>query len=435
MAASLKDAVSVQVVLGTQWGDEGKGKVVDLLGESADIVARYQGGPNAGHTVEFDGEQFILHHIPTGILRPHTKCVIGNGLVINPNSFMEEINLLEDRGFSVLDRLFINPCAHLILPYHHLIEKASEEDSGGKALGTTGRGIGPAYADKASRTGIRMEDLLDSDRLAEKVSRNTRVKNRILNKTYDMEGVDEKEIFDSLRVLAAKIGPCIVDTAWMLARELRNGKRLIVEGAQGTQLDIDFGTYPFVTSSNTTIGGLGTGLGIAPRRIDRVVGVIKAYTTRVGNGPLPTELKGEMGEKVRELGGEYGATTGRPRRCGWFDGMVARYAVRINDIDMLAVTKLDVLDTLDEIPLCTGYRYKDQILDHFPTNGTVLEEAEPVYETLPGWKESLSDCRQFKKLPQAARNYLRRIEKIAGIPIGLVSVGANREQTIWMDKN
>lgn len=432
MTAFLKESVSVQLVLGTQWGDEGKGKVVDLLGETSDIVARYQGGPNAGHTVKFDGETFILHLIPTGILRPHTQCFIGNGMVINPDSLLEEMKALEERGIEVSGRLFMSQNAHLILPYHPIIEKVSEEMDGDNKIGTTGRGIGPAYADKASRVGIRMGDLLDFSRLKKKVSQNVRVKNLILEKVYGVEGVDEKEVLDSLEAFREKVKENIVDATWMLHQEIRKGKRVLLEGAQGTLLDIDFGTYPYVTSSNTTLGGVCTGLGIGFRKIDRIIGVLKAYTTRVGNGPFPTELKGSLGDKVRETGREYGATTGRPRRCGWFDSVIARYAVQINGIDALAVTKLDVLDALDEIRICTGYRYRGKVLNRFPADCGVLEEVEPVTEVMPGWQEPISGVRRWEDLPEAARNYLKKIEEIVETPVGMVSVGSTREETIWV---
>ncbi|MFH1941575.1 MAG: adenylosuccinate synthase [bacterium] len=432
MPAFRREEAAVQIVLGTQWGDEGKGKVVDLLGETSDVVVRYQGGPNAGHTVEFDDEKFILHLIPTGILRPHTKCIIGNGVVINPVSLLEEIALLEEKGIGVTDRLTISRNAHLILPYHQLLDKALEEREEGEKIGTTGRGIGPAYADKASRIGIRMGDLLDPVRLKSRVSQNVKLKNLILEKVYGVGGVDVSETMDSLGSLRDKVQERIVDTSWMLHEEMKAGKKILLEGAQGMLLDIDFGTYPFVTSSNTTVGGAFTGLGISPGAVDRVIGVIKAYTTRVGNGPFPTELRGEFGEEIREMGNEYGATTGRPRRCGWFDGMIAEYAVRVNAIGWLAVTKLDVLDTLAEIRVCTGYRYRGEMLSHFPTDGAVLEEIEPVYESVPGWQESIAGIRRFEDLPKNARSYLKRIEEIAETPIALVSVGTNREQTIWM---
>ncbi|MBN2031589.1 adenylosuccinate synthase [bacterium] len=424
--------MGVQLVLGCQWGDEGKGKVVDLLGETSDLVIRYQGGANAGHTIKIKGEQFILHLIPSGILRSHTQCIIGNGVVIHPETLLKEISELEEKGIRVSGRLFISPNAHLILPYHLLLDKAFEGFSGNQKIGTTGRGIGPAYADKISRIGIRMGDLLDSNHLKEKVCGNVKVKNLILEKIYKTEGVNAQKVIDSLLHFGEKIRDCIVDTSWMVDQEIQKGKRILLEGAQGTLLDIDFGTYPYVTSSNTTVGGVLTGLGIGPRKIDRIVGILKAYTTRVGNGPFPTEFEASLGEHVRQMGAEYGATTGRPRRCGWFDGMIAQYAVRINDIDMLVITKLDVLDTLDEISICVGYRYKGKQLDYFPTECHILEELEPIYETLPGWKEQISNIRDFSDLPKNTQNYIKKIEKIVNRPIGIVSVGANRDATIWI---
>jgi len=432
LAALLKKPVPLQLVVGTQWGDEGKGKVVDLLGETADIVARYQGGANAGHTVEFNGEKFVLHLIPTGILRSHIQCIIGNGVVVNPDSLLEEINALEKRGIDVSKRLFISKNAHLILPYHPLIEKASEEIERVGKIGTTGRGIGPAYADKASRIGIRAGDVLNPKLLKEKLSRNIKFKNMVLEKIYHSRGIEEDPILESLTVFREKLGQNIVDTTWMLHQEFQKGKRILLEGAQGTLLDIDFGTYPYVTSSSTTIGGASTGLGICCRKVDRVIGIVKGYTTRVGNGPFPTELRGELGERIRKRGGEYGATTGRPRRCGWFDSVIAKYAVMLNDIDFLAITKLDVLDNLKEIYMCTGYKYRGEVLTHFPADVTVLDEVEPIYEILPGWEEPISGIRQYKDLPKAARSYLNKIEEIVGIPIGLVSVGPGRDATIWI---
>ena len=433
MPVSLKEPVSVQLVLGTQWGDEGKGKVVDLIGAYVDIVARYQGGPNAGHTVEFDGETFILHHIPSGILRPHTKCYVGNGVVINPESMMAEITTLEEKGIKVVGRLSISQCAHLILPYHLLVDKATEKGEARRQIGTTGRGIGPAYADKMNRVGIRVGDLLHEDTLRENVSQNIRYKNTVLEKVYGLSRIDEKDVWESLAVFRDKISACITDVTWRLHQDMQEKRKILLEGAQGMLLDIDFGTYPFVTSSNTTVGGVCTGLGMHPKSIDRVIGVIKAYTTRVGNGPFPTELTGDLGEKVREMGGEYGATTGRPRRCGWFDGMIARYAAMVNGLDSLAVTKLDVLDGLEEIKLCTGYRHPELgELDHFPTDGYLLEEVEPVYETMPGWQEPLKDIRSIDRLPRKAKDYLDRMEEIVGVPIGAVSVGAGRDQVIWV---
>ena len=423
----------VQLVLGTQWGDEGKGKIVDLLGEECDLVVRFQGGPNAGHTVEFDDEQFILHLIPTGILRSHTHCIVGNGVVINPESMLKEIALLEERGISVVDRLFISRNAHLILPYHVLLDKTGEDRAKGKKIGTTGRGIGPCYADKASRMGVRVGDLLDEAALREKISRNVALKNKILESVYDVEGIEPETILESLSRFRDKIESCIADTTWMIQEGLADGKRILLEGAQGMLLDLDFGTYPFVTSSNTMIGGVCTGCGVHPKHIDRVIGIQKAYTTRVGNGPFPTELTDAMGEKVREMGGEYGATTGRPRRCGWFDGMIAKYAVAMNGIDMLAVTKLDVLDQLKEIQICTGYRYEGKDLPYFSPDCAMLDKVEPVYESMPGWMEPTTGIRAYEDLPEKAKTYLDRISAIAGVPIGIVSVGPGRDQTIIVE--
>jgi adenylosuccinate synthase len=430
---SLKNIVPVQAVLGIQWGDEGKGKIVDLLGESADIVARYQGGHNAGHTVVFDDETFILHLLPTGILRPQIQCYIGNGVVIDPKSLIQEIEDIESKGIQVAGRLFISHNAHLILPYHQSLDQLSEELDGDNKIGTTGRGIGPAYADKAGRRGIRMGDLMDFKGLKEKVSRIIEIKNTILKYVYKAESIPEKQVLDYLFLFKEKIGDCITDTTALIHQQIAAGKRILLEGAQGTLLDIDFGTYPFVTSSNTTIGGISTGLGLSLRKVNRIVGVIKAYTTRVGNGPFPTELKDTLGEKIRETGGEYGATTGRPRRCGWFDSVMARYAVRINDIDALAITKLDVLDALEEIRVCTGYRCNGKVIEDFSLYTGFLNHAEPVYESLPGWQQTLSGIRTYGDLPIETQRYLKKIEDIVHVPIGIVSVGSNREETIWME--
>ena len=432
LLAFLKQQVPVQLVFGTQWGDEGKGKVVDLLGENADIVARFQGGPNAGHTVEFDGEKFILHLIPSGILRPHTECIVGNGVVINPESMIEEIDILEEKGISVIDRLFISRNAHLILPYHLIIDKTSEKIGGEAKLGTTGRGIGPAYADKATRSGIRVGDLLDETYLKTRIARNLNIKNVILEHVYGQAHLAINDILEVLMRFREWIGSCITDTQRLIHDRMEQGKQVLLEGAQGTLLDVDFGTYPYVTSSNTTLGGVYTGLGIGSHRIDRVIGVIKAYTTRVGNGPFPTELEDACGEKIREVGAEFGATTGRPRRCGWFDGMIAKYAVQLNGINVLALTKLDVLDCLDEIKLCTGYEHRGKTLDYFPTDCRVLDDLEPVYESMPGWSMSTSGIREFSNLPETARNYIRRIEEITAVRVGIVSVGPGREDTIWV---
>ena len=423
----------VQLILGSQWGDEGKGKIVDLLGKDAEVVARYQGGPNAGHTVEFDGEQFILHHIPSGILRPHTQCIIGNGVVVDPAYIMEEIDELQARGIEVMGRLFISQNAHLILDYHKALEEAIESGNGNQKIGTTRRGIGPAYSDKTGRIGVRMQDLLDPDRLREKVHHNVVLKNAMIEKVFHAQPVKESHIMALLKQFTERIKDSITDTAWMLNDSIRKKKKVLLEGAQGTMLDVDFGTFPYVTSSNTTVGGAFTGLGVSPHSVDRIIGIVKAYTTRVGNGPLPTELTGETGERLRKIGSEFGATTGRPRRCGWFDATVIRYAAQISGLDTAVITKLDVLDDFDEIKLCTGYRYQGKMLDFFPTNQVVLEGIEPVYETMTGWKTSIRNTRSFGDLPEAAKNYVYRIEELTGVPISLVSVGPGREETISLE--
>jgi len=433
LPVSIKKNVPVQLVLGTQWGDEGKGKIVDILGESADIVARYQGGPNAGHTVKIKDDQYILHLIPSGILRPHTNCVIGNGVVINPKSLMVEIQFLADKGIDCKGRIFISQNAHLILPYHELLDKAYEILKGKKSLGTTGRGIGPSYADKVSRIGIRMNDLLDEKLLQEKVEYNVRLKNGFLKHVCNIDGVDAKTIFQSLLQFRDQIKDRIVDTRWMIHKGLQEGKKILLEGAQGTLLDIDLGTYPFVTSSNTTSGGVFPGLGLGFRKVDRVVGVIKAYTTRVGNGPFPTELTGDFGDKLREMGSEYGATTGRPRRCGWFDAVIGNYAMQVNDVDVLAITKLDVLDELETISICTGYKYQGKDLETMPTDCDILNQVEPVYESMPGWQKPINDIKKYDDLPQNTRNYLKRLEELLQKPIGIVSVGPHRSETIFAE--
>ena len=415
-----------------QWGDEGKGKIVDLLAERSHVVVRFQGGPNAGHTVEIGNDKFVLHQIPSGILRKHIQCYIGNGLVIQPESLIEEIQALESKGVSVLDRLFISPNAHLILPHHRLIDRANEDMGNGDKIGTTGRGIGPAYADKANRTGIRIGDLFDFPDWEQKVSQTVQVKNRMLRLLWEIDGEPPETVVETLRAFRSKIEGCITDITFRLRDDLRRNRRILVEGAQGTLLDLDFGTYPFVTSSSTTVGGMFTGLGLEPRSLDRILGVVKAYTTRVGNGPFPTELKGDLGERIRIVGGEFGATTARPRRCGWFDAMVVRYAVAINGVDTLAVTKLDVLDQLKEIHVCTGYRYKNALLDHFPACASILEQVEPVFETLPGWMEPISHIRKYKDLPYLAKKYLKRIEAMVEKPVSILSVGAKRDATVFL---
>ncbi len=422
----------VSILVGAQWGDEGKGKIVDLLSQKMDIVARYQGGANAGHTVVIDGEETILHLIPSGILQKKTICIIGNGVAIDPVALMDEIALLESKGIQVEGRLFISHRAHLIMPYHKLLDKAKEAQAAEDKIGTTGRGIGPAYVDKASRMGIRIVDLLDRDLLKSKLQRNIEEKNQILHKIYHQQVLDEETIIEEYLDFDRKIDPYIKDIAKYINDAADSGKSILLEGAQGTLLDVDFGTYPFVTSSNPTSGGACTGVGIGPTKIDHVLGVMKAYTTRVGMGPFPTEILNSEEVNLQQLGHEFGATTGRPRRCGWFDGVIANFAVRTNGINSLAVTKLDVLDTLDTIKLCVAYRYKEEDITSFPAELKILKECEPVYKTFPGWKQPTSDIRSYNDLPENAQNYLDALRQFTQTDISIVSVGSGREQTIMM---
>lgn len=420
---------SCTVVVGCQWGDEGKGKIVDVLAEGVDIVARYQGGANAGHTVHVGDAEFILHQIPSGILHEGKRCLLGNGVVLDIQQFFEEYDALLARGIDLEGRVGVSRRAQLLLPYHRMMDKASE-DSVVEKIGTTGRGIGPAYEDKAGRRGVRVADLGDPLRLAKRISV---AKERICNRLMDLGvGTDDLDramdealaLGERLLALAVDVGPEITDA-------LREGQNVLLEGAQGTALDLDHGTYPFVTSSNTTAGGAATGTGIGPTRIDAVVGVVKAYTTRVGEGPLPSAFEPEMDEHVRMLGGEFGATTGRPRRCGWFDSVLARYAAQVNGLTGLAVTKLDVLDTLTEVQVATAYRLRDgSVTERFPADTWSLAEVEPVYETLPGWEAPTGDVRRLEDLPPNARAYLTRIEELTGAPVQWVSVGTKRNQII-----
>jgi len=419
------------VIVGTQWGDEGKGKIVDLMTERFDVVVRSQGGHNAGHTVMIEGRQYILHLIPSGILRPGKVCVIGNGVVVDPEALIEEINTLQSFGLG--DRLLISNRCHLIMPYHRSLEAAEEKRLADRAIGTTSRGIGPCYEDKASRKGIRIGDLHFPEIFAEKVRQNVAFKNRILEKVYGEKTLQADEIIDSYRKAAEKILPFVTDTAEFLRKAAREGKKLLFEGAQGTHLDIDHGTYPFVTSSNSTAGGACTGSGFGPNRIDGVVGISKAYTTRVGGGPFPTELSDELGELVRSKGAEFGASTGRPRRCGWFDAPVVRYSCLINGVDTLVITKLDVLDHLAEINVCTGYRLDGRPLEFFPTSIEVLEKVEPVYETHPGWLRDTSGVRSFEDLPEQAKSYIKRLSELVETEISVISTGPDREETLVID--
>ena len=416
-------------VIGAQWGDEGKGKVVDLLTPDASIVARYQGGHNAGHTVRVGETEFILHLLPSGILHPGVRCVIGSGAVVDPAALFSEIETLAAQGIDVGDRLLVSDRAHVILPYHRDLEALSEARRGDQRIGTTSRGIGPAYEDKAGRRGIRIADLADGSEdgaLAAAIRANVSARNEALGGA----AADWRALHAEARAAWRRLAGWVGDASVFLARAFEAGECVLFEGAQGTLLDIDHGTYPFVTSSNATVGGICTGLGVGPRAVGSVLGIAKAYTTRVGEGPLPTELHGAEGDLLRESGREFGASTGRPRRCGWYDAVVVRYAVRVNGLDALAVTKLDVLDGLDEIPVCTAYRHGDRLLTEFPASRAVLAGCTPVYERLPGWSRPTAGVRRYEDLPPEARAYLARIEALSGVPAAIVSTGSDRADTI-----
>ena len=413
-------------VLGAQWGDEGKGKIVDLLTAHFSIVARYQGGHNAGHTVYIGGQKFILRLIPSGILHPGIRCVIGNGVVVDPQALFAEVDDLRESGIDVDNRIIISDKAHLILPYHRDLDLLSEARRGERKIGTTSRGIGPAYEDKIARRGIRVADLADPAALEQGVRDNVAARNRLVQDST----MDWRPVLDQLLKYGERLRPWMRDVSLMLANAMREGKSILFEGAQGTLLDIDHGTYPYVTSSNASIGGVCTGLGVGPRAINKVLGVVKAYTTRVGEGPLPTELAGEIGNRLRESGHEYGAVTGRPRRCGWYDAVAVRYSARINGLDALALTKLDVLDGLDRIDICTAYRCGGRTLTDFPSDITQLAACEPVYETMPGWGAPTKGLRRFAELPDEARRYVARLEEVSGVPAAIVSTGSERDDTI-----
>ncbi|MAP91483.1 adenylosuccinate synthase [Candidatus Poribacteria bacterium] len=420
------------VVLGAQWGDEGKGKITDWLAEDADVVARYQGGGNAGHTIVIGDETFVLHLIPSGILRGNTQCVIGNGVVIALEELFEEIDLLQQRGINVnSDNLLVSSRAHLIFPYHRSVERW-QETSGSRKIGTTLRGIGPSYTDKMNRlAGIRVADLLEFDLFQKKIEHNLDAKSHVLSQVDDDLSVDE--ILSTYGEYADRLRPHVIETPEFLHQALVSGKRLLLEGAQGTLLDVDFGTYPYVTSSNTTVGGVCTGLGLPPRSIDRVLGVAKAYVTRVGGGPFPTEMETEVGEEIRQIGAEFGATTGRPRRCGWQDLFALRYATNLNGFTDLVLTKIDVLDSLAEIQVCIGYERNGKLLSSFPSSLSILDECVPVYETLPGWKQQTSEAQKYDDLPSAAQDYIDYISKFLKVPVSVISVGPKRRQTLTID--
>ncbi|MBU5635757.1 adenylosuccinate synthase [Geomonas sp. Red69] len=419
------------VVIGAQWGDEGKGKVVDIYTEYADDVVRYQGGNNAGHTLVVGDEKVILHLIPSGILHEGKRCVIGNGVVLDPEVFIMEITRLKSNGYLKDDgMLLLSEALHIIMPYHKRIDIARERNSGAKKIGTTGRGIGPAYEDKIGRRGIRLMDLLDEKAFTRKVKEVLDEKNLILTQLLGDQPFTFEEIYNEYMGYAEVLRKYAADTSLILHKDIKAGKSLLFEGAQGTLLDVDHGTYPYVTSSSTCSGGACTGSGVSPREIHEVIGISKAYATRVGSGPFPTELLDETGEALRQAGREFGSTTGRPRRCGWFDALVARYAVRVNGLSGIAITKLDVLTGLDTIKVCTGYKYNDQILDEIPASLEVMEQCTPVYEELPGWTEDITGAKSMAELPKNAQDYVARVEALSGAPVVLVSVGPRRSETI-----
>ncbi len=415
------------VIVGAQWGDEGKGKIVDVLTQKADVVARFQGGNNAGHTVVIDSEKYVLHLIPSGILHKGTKCVIGNGVVIDPSALLGEMDKLRSRNIDVDNNLCISQNAHIIMPYHTAIEREQEKT---KKIGTTGRGIGPSYTDKIARCGIRAIDLLRPEIFRQKLRANLSVFNYLLENLYKAEPLSEDSIFDEYMEYARKFEKFVIDASLLINNAIAAGKNVLLEGAQGTLLDVDHGTYPFVTSSSTIAGGACTGVGIGPTKIDRILGIVKAYTTRVGEGPFPTELNNDLGEAIRQKGGEFGATTGRPRRCGWLDLVALRYSVAINGLTGIGLTKMDILDGMERIKLCVGYEYKGKVIDTFTTDLDVLRNCTPVYDEMPGWKTSTIGIKEFRRLPVNARAYIKRIEESLNTPIQIISTGQKRDEII-----
>ena len=424
--------MSTVVISGAQWGDEGKGKIVDYLAQQADTVVRFQGGSNAGHTVTVNGEEYKLRLLPSGILYKGTLCVIGNGVVVDPQCLLEEIDNMQKRGVDT-SGIRISNRAHVVMTWHKLFDELGEQMRGASKIGTTKRGIGPCYMDKDDRIGIRVCDLIDREEFAAKVAQVLRIKNLILEKVYNHAPLDADEIIREYEGYAEKIRPFVCDTITLLNEEVDAGKKILFEGAQATMLDIDYGTYPYVTSSHPISGGVGIGAGIAPKKIDKVVGVVKAYCTRVGEGPFPTEQLNEIGDKLREAGHEFGTVTGRPRRTGWLDACVVKYAGQLSGTDYMAVTRLDILDGFDEIKMCTAYKIDGEILNEIPASLKVLAKVEPVYETFAGWKTDISNVRRYEDLPANARKYLERMAEVTGIKLGIVSVGANREQTIVLE--
>ncbi|WP_342491221.1 adenylosuccinate synthase [Bacillus sp. FSL R5-0422] len=420
--------MSSVVVVGTQWGDEGKGKITDFLSENAEVIARYQGGNNAGHTIKFDGVTYKLHLIPSGIFYQEKTCVIGNGMVVDPKALVTELAYLHERNVST-DNLRISNRAHVILPYHLKLDEVEEERKGANKIGTTKKGIGPAYMDKAARIGIRVADLLDREVFEEKLARNLEEKNRLLEKMYDAEGFKIEDILDEYYEYGQQVKKYVVDTSVVLNDALDEGRRVLFEGAQGVMLDIDQGTYPFVTSSNPVAGGVTIGSGVGPTKIQHVVGVSKAYTTRVGDGPFPTELHDEIGDQIREVGREYGTTTGRPRRVGWFDSVVVRHARRVSGITDLSLNSIDVLTGIETLKICVAYKLNGEITEEFPASLNELAKCEPVYEEMPGWTEDITGVKNLSELPENARHYLERISQLTGIPLSIFSVGPDRSQT------
>lgn len=421
--------MATAMVLGTQWGDEGKGKIVDYLAQKADVVIRSQGGNNAGHTVVADGQSFALRLLPSGILFSEKTCIIGNGVVVNPEVLLEEIDGMVKKGVTI-SKLEVSTRAHVIMPYHIRIDEEDEKLRGDDKIGTTKNGIGPCYADKINRVGIRIGDLMDRDVFYQKLKTNLELKNRLFATYYNCEGFDFEEIFTKYTMLAERIRPYVKDTEYSANQYIKEGKKVLFEGAQATMLDLDHGTYPFVTSSNPTAGGACVGSGVGPRMMSNIIGVVKAYTTRVGAGPFPAEQSNKIGEYLRETGHEFGTVTGRSRRCGWFDSVVVRYAAMLNSLDYLAITRLDILDGLDTINICKGYMYKGIELKEYPESLNILQDVEPVYEELPGWKTDISGCKSYDELPENARYYVERISQLVGVPLGIVSVGPDRSQTI-----
>ncbi|GAB1158492.1 adenylosuccinate synthase [Paenibacillus illinoisensis] len=420
--------MSTVVVVGTQWGDEGKGKITDYLAESADVVARYQGGNNAGHTILIDNKKYKLTMIPSGIFYTDKACVIGNGMVINPKALIEEINYIHDNDFTTKN-LFISERAHIILPYHMVLDALEEESKGPNKIGTTGKGIGPAYMDKSARIGIRMVDLLDAEEFELKLRHLVKEKNRVIEQVYGGEPVEVEEILKDYLGYAEILRPYVRDTSVVLNDSIDENKKVLFEGAQGVMLDLDQGTYPYVTSSNPSAGGVCIGSGVGPARIQQVIGVAKAYTTRVGDGPFPTELHDAVGDQIRETGHEYGTVTGRPRRVGWFDSVVVRHARRVSGITGLSLNSLDVMTGLETVKICTGYKYRGEIITHYPASLKMLAECEAVYEEMPGWSEDITGAKKLEDLPVNTQNYVKRVSELTGIPIAIFSVGRNREQT------